>query len=70
MYKIIGANQSEYGPATAEQVRQWIAEGRIHADTLAQAAGDTAWKPIASFRTSPQVFPPLRRHRWARCQRR
>ncbi len=28
IYKIIGEDGREYGPATAEQVRQWIAEGR------------------------------------------
>ena len=38
MYKIIGANQTEYGPVSAEQIRQWIAEGRVNAQTSAQAA--------------------------------
>ena len=28
MYKIIGGDQKEYGPIGAEQIRQWIAEGR------------------------------------------
>jgi GYF domain 2 len=49
MYKIIGANQTEYGPVSAEQLRQWIAEGRVNAQTLAQAEGETGWKPISQF---------------------
>jgi hypothetical protein len=57
MYKIIGANQVEYGPISADQVRQWIAEGRINAQTSAQAAGDTGWKPISSFPEFASSFP-------------
>jgi GYF domain 2 len=57
MYKIIGANQVEYGPVSADQVRQWIAEGRINAQTSAQAVGDTAWKPIAAFSEFATHFP-------------
>jgi hypothetical protein len=29
IYKIIGQDGKEYGPVTAEQLRQWIAEGRV-----------------------------------------
>jgi hypothetical protein len=57
MYKIIGANQTEYGPVSAEQIRQWITEGRINAQTPAQAAGDTGWKPIATFPEFAADFP-------------
>jgi hypothetical protein len=49
MYKIIGANQVEYGPITADQLRQWIAEGRINAQTLIQPEGATDWKPLSQF---------------------
>ncbi len=57
MYKIIGANQVEYGPVSAEQLRQWIAEGRVNAQTMAQAAGETTWKPISSFPEFAASFP-------------
>jgi len=57
MYKIIGANQVEYGPINADQVRQWIAEGRINAQTLAQAEGETNWRPITSFPEFAASFP-------------
>ncbi|MDB6122592.1 MAG: hypothetical protein JWQ71_1585 [Pedosphaera sp.] len=49
MYKIIGANQTEYGPVTADQIRQWIAEGRATTQTLAQMEGETGWKPLSEF---------------------
>src|SRR5436853_3509943 len=49
MYKIIGADGREYGPISAEQVRQWIAEGRANAATLATAENMTEWKPLGSF---------------------
>src|SRR5262249_10952875 len=49
MYKIIGANQVEYGPVSAEQLRQWITEGRADANTQVQAEGSTDWKPLRDF---------------------
>jgi hypothetical protein len=49
MYKILGADQQEYGPVTADQVRQWIAEGRANGATLAQAEGSAEWLPLSSF---------------------
>ena len=33
MYKIIGSDQKVYGPVTAEQLRQWLAEGRVNPST-------------------------------------
>jgi Domain of unknown function (DUF4190)/GYF domain 2 len=49
MYKIIGADGREYGPGSAEQIRQWIVEGRAHAQTLTKVEGTAEWKPLASF---------------------
>lgn len=49
MYKIIGADQKEYGPVSAEQLRQWISQGRVGAQTLAQAEGATEWRAISAF---------------------
>lgn len=57
MYKIIGADQKEYGPVHAEQMRQWIIEGRINGQTPVQAAGDTAWKPLAMFAEFSAILP-------------
>ena len=49
MFKIIGADQKEYGPITAEQLRQWIAEGRANAQTRAQSEAGVDWNPLDSF---------------------
>ena len=49
MYKIIGADQKEYGPVTAEQLRQWLAEGRVSAQTQVQAEGATGWTALGTL---------------------
>src|SRR5258707_5635306 len=57
MYKIIGADQKEYGPVTGEQLRQWFIEGRVNGQTLIKAETETEWKPLAS---SPEFADLLR----------
>ncbi len=63
MYKIIGADQKEYGPISADQLRQWISEGRINAQTRVLPAGGTEWKTMVElpeFATIlPRPAPPL-----------
>jgi hypothetical protein len=49
MYKIIGADQKEYGPVTSDQIRQWIADARVNAQTQARAEGTEEWKPLSAF---------------------
>ena len=49
MYQIIGADGREYGPITAEQLREWIAEGRANALTRAKAEGLDEWKPLTEY---------------------
>ena len=49
MYKIIGADQKEYGPVTSDQIRQWIADQRVNAQTKARAEGEQEWKTLAEF---------------------
>jgi hypothetical protein len=48
MYKIIGADQREYGPVTPDQMRLWIAEGRAGANTLVSSEG-REWKPLSTY---------------------
>ena len=57
MYKIIGADQKEYGPVTKEQLVQWIADGRVNAQTLVQAEGQTAWQPLSAFPEFSTTIP-------------
>ena len=56
MYKIIGGDQKEYGPVTADQLRAWITEGRVNGQTSIWAEGATEWKPLATF---PEFVPLL-----------
>jgi prepilin-type processing-associated H-X9-DG protein len=49
MYKVILPDQKEYGPVTADQLRQWIAEGRVNAQASVMAEGATEWKPLSAF---------------------
>jgi hypothetical protein len=48
-YKIIGADQIEYGPVSAEQIRQWICEQRVDSETKLQAEGGGEWKRLAEL---------------------
>ena len=43
MYKIIGADGKQYGPISGEQLRQWIAEGRVESRTPVFADGAKEW---------------------------
>jgi hypothetical protein len=57
MYKLIGGDGKEYGPVTAEQLRQWLAENRVNQQTRIQSDGGE-WKPIAAFPELLSVTPP------------
>jgi hypothetical protein len=66
MFHIIGVDGSKYGPVTADQLRQWIHEGRVNGRTQAQSEGATEWKPLADFPEFAALFsgtgagaPPL-----------
>ena len=64
MYRIIGADGREYGPATGSQLRQWIAEGRANAQTPALAPGAAEWKPLGALpdfagQFAPPTPPPI-----------
>jgi len=58
MYKIIGADQKEYGPISAEQLRQWISEGRVNANTRVLAEGMMTWKAVSDLPEFAVLLPP------------
>jgi hypothetical protein len=62
MFKIIGADGRQYGPVSADQLRQWIAQARVNSQTLVQAEGSVDWKRLGEFPEfgppSPPVSPP------------
>jgi uncharacterized membrane protein len=49
MFTIIGADQKQYGPVSADEIRQWIRDGRADGRTLARQEGTTEWKSLATF---------------------
>lgn len=49
MYKIIGADQKEYGPVSADQLRQWVDEGRVSAQTSVWSDDGTGWKALSAY---------------------
>lgn len=57
MYRIIGADQKEYGPVSTDDLRRWIQEGRINAQTLAWMPGMNAWQALGTFREFAGTFP-------------
>jgi len=44
MYRILGADGREYGPANLDQMREWIGQGRVNAQTRVQAEGSPEWR--------------------------
>jgi prepilin-type processing-associated H-X9-DG protein len=48
MYRILGADGKEYGPVTAEVLRQWISQGRANARTQVKPEGGAEWQTLAS----------------------
>jgi hypothetical protein len=59
MYRIIGADQKEYGPITADQLRQWIAEGRVNAQTKVQTEGAGVWKTVSELPEFAALLPTV-----------
>ena len=64
-YTIIGGDQKQYGSVTADDLRKWIADGRLNAQSLAKEENDTEWRPLSAFPEFADVLaagsapPPL-----------
>ena len=61
MHRIIGADGQQYGPVGADQMRRWIAEHRVNAQTLIQTEGAPEWKALSTcpeFAADLQPAPP------------
>lgn len=48
-YKIIGGDGVEYGPATLEELRGWIRDGRVAAMTKVWRSDLAGWSPAARY---------------------
>lgn len=49
MFTIIGGDGKEYGPASIEQIRSWIAGGRANLETRAKLVGTDDWRTLGDF---------------------
>jgi prepilin-type processing-associated H-X9-DG protein len=66
MYKVIGADNIEYGPVSAEKIREWVREGRANAQTRVRLDGAADWQVLSAckefnslFATPTGVPPPI-----------
>lgn len=57
MYKVIGADGKEYGPVSADQLRQWVTEGRANAQTRVRPEGGTEWSALSALPEFAALFP-------------
>ena len=68
MYKLIGADGHEYGPVSGDQLRQWLTEGRVNADTQVLPEGGTGWSTLRALPEFSALLaggstpPPIRSH--------
>jgi hypothetical protein len=67
-YRIIGQDGKTYGPAPAEKVREWIAQGRADSRTPIFLEGAADWTFIgllpefaSNFSSTPPVIAPPKR---------
>jgi hypothetical protein len=49
MYFLIGGDGKEYGPKAAVEVREWIAEGRLNAQSRIRPQGEEEWVQLDSL---------------------
>lgn len=48
-YTVLGGDGQQYGPVTAEQLRGWVRDGRIGADTQVWRSDQPAWMAAAAL---------------------
>ena len=65
-YTIIGGDNKEYGPISVEDIRQWISEGRLSAQSMVKSDADVGWRTLGTlpefadaFKSGAAAPPPL-----------
>ncbi len=61
MYFIIGGDSRQYGPISEADLRKWIAEGRLNAQSMAKGETDTEFRALSTFPELADAFgaPPV-----------
>ena len=66
-YTVIGSDQKQYGSVTADDIRRWITDGRLNAQSLVREESDTEFRPLSAFpefadafvaRAATPIMPP------------
>ncbi|HSY74359.1 MAG TPA: DUF4339 domain-containing protein [Dongiaceae bacterium] len=57
-YTIIGGDGKQYGPITGDDLRKWISEGRLNAQSLAKADSDAEFRALSNFPELADAFAP------------
>lgn len=58
MYKIRGGDGKEYGPVSADMLRDWIQQGRANGQTFVLPDGATEWKVLSACPEFAALFAP------------
>ncbi len=59
MYKLIGGDGKEYGPVSQDQIRQWLAEGRLNAESKIRPEGTEDWKALGEVPELKGLLTPF-----------
>lgn len=55
-YFIIGGDAKEYGPITDADIRLWLAEGRLNAQSSARPEAESGWRTLGTFPEFADAF--------------
>jgi len=58
MYFIIGGDGKQYGPISNEELRKWVVEGRLNAQSMAKGENDADFRPLSAFAEFTDLFLP------------
>ena len=57
-YQVMGEDGQEYGPVADDQIRQWVAEGRLERKTPVKTADSRDWVFLESLPEFAGLFVP------------
>ena len=57
-YKVMGADGHEYGPVSAEEIRQWIMDGRLEKKSPVKPPDSKDWVFLSSLPEFAGAFHP------------
>ncbi|NQU09672.1 DUF4339 domain-containing protein [bacterium] len=55
-YMMVGGDGQEYGPIPADQLRQWVAEGRANGQTMVRPEGTETWVALGTVPEFADLF--------------